>query len=199
MMKVPLMVLSWLATHSGIGTRRRKKPEWSLGRRHYSAGNEAEWRSISRRRSRRRSLVGNHRYPRAIIRAYTLGDVKVKGAQVKFNMPNIPGDPAFDGKLSEDGKSGGRLHQNGQTFPFALERGEAKEPPVKRPPRRARQRAGGHWQGSLRPSTAPVELRVVLHVARERTARSEPPSTASTGCQWNSGLVRRPRRWCRAP
>ncbi len=105
--------------------------------------------------------------PAQMLRDFGLADVKVEGPQVGFKMPNIPGEPTFNGTLSADGKHlAGDFSQNGQTFPFALERGVAKrsagETPSKGVPGKG---LTGHWQGSLRPSTAPVELRVVLHVS----------------------------------
>ena len=72
----------------------------------------------------------------------------------------------FDGKLSEDGKRlTGDFTQNGQTFPFALERGEAKQRSGETPSHGIPGKGLiGHWQGSLRPGAAPIELRLVLHV-----------------------------------
>ncbi len=102
--------------------------------------------------------------PAQMLRGFALSEVKVEGEHVMFEMPDIPGEPAFDGKLSNEGAYlTGDFHQNGQTFPFALER------------RAPSQRSGetlshgvpgkglvGHWQGSLRPGSAPVELRLAL-------------------------------------
>ena len=49
-----------------------------------------------------------------------LSDVKVDGAAIGFPMPG-PGDPHFDGKLSEDGKSvSGSFTQGGQAIPLNL-------------------------------------------------------------------------------
>jgi dipeptidyl aminopeptidase/acylaminoacyl peptidase len=81
-------------------------------------------------------------------------------------MLNIPGDPVFDGRLSEDGKHlAGDFTQNGKTAPFALERAEAKQRSGETPSH-GLPGVGllGHWQGSLRPGAAPIELRLVLHV-----------------------------------
>ena len=81
-------------------------------------------------------------------------------------MPDIPGEPAFSGTFSADGgKLTGDFRQNGQTFPFALQLGAAKER-IGGTPSHGVPGVGlvGHWQGSLRPGDAPVELRLVLHV-----------------------------------
>jgi uncharacterized protein len=107
--------------------------------------------------------------PAQLIRGYALGGVVVEEGQVKFKMPNIPGDPAFNGRLSEDGRHlAGDFTQNGQTFPFALERGEARQHSGETPSHGVPgEGLTGHWQGSLRPGTAPIELRLVLHVTRD--------------------------------
>lgn len=83
-----------------------------------------------------------------------------------FKMPDIPGDPAFDGKMTDDGNQVvGDFRQNGQTFPFALNRGEATKRSGETPSHGVPGKGlSGHWQGSLRPGAAPVELRLVLHV-----------------------------------
>src|SRR5262249_51520422 len=104
--------------------------------------------------------------PAQMLRGYALGDVKVAQTQVKFMMPNIPGDPVFDGRLTDDGKHlDGNFSQNGRTFHFALERAEAKQRSGETPSHGVPGTGvAGHWQGSLRPGTGPIELRLVLHV-----------------------------------
>jgi len=52
-----------------------------------------------------------------------LGSVVVNGADVSFELPGVPGTPAFKGKLDAGGdKIGGDLTQAGNTLKFALER-----------------------------------------------------------------------------
>ncbi|HET9530392.1 MAG TPA: serine hydrolase, partial [Blastocatellia bacterium] len=54
---------------------------------------------------------------------YPLSNVKVEGASVSFEMRGSPGVPAFNGKLSEDGKTiSGEMKQGGTTMPFKIER-----------------------------------------------------------------------------
>jgi len=51
--------------------------------------------------------------------------VEILGDQVRFGIPDVPGDPTFDGKLSPDGKTiAGEFAQGGRTLPFRLERSE---------------------------------------------------------------------------
>ncbi|MEO5718127.1 MAG: hypothetical protein ABIR29_06105, partial [Chthoniobacterales bacterium] len=60
----------------------------------------------------------------------------------------------------------GDFRQNGQTFPFALNRGESTKRSGETPSQGVPGKGlAGHWQGSLRPGAAPVELRLVLYVA----------------------------------
>lgn len=50
-----------------------------------------------------------------------LDGISVSGRQIRFVMPNIPGDPVFDGELSDKGKTiSGDYSQGGNTFPFTL-------------------------------------------------------------------------------
>ncbi len=59
-----------------------------------------------------------------------LGKIAIKGLKVSFVIPGIPGDPTFDGALSEDGKTmSGQFTQAGQTFPFRL--GREVDPVIK--------------------------------------------------------------------
>jgi CubicO group peptidase (beta-lactamase class C family) len=57
---------------------------------------------------------------------YALAKIEIKGRDVSFEMPGIPGAPAFKGALSEDGASlDGKFSQGGQSFAFALKRAES--------------------------------------------------------------------------
>ena len=98
------------------------------------------------------------------IRSFQLVDVVVDESAISFRMPNIPGDPTFEGTVAEDDSTiAGTFTQNGQTFPFTIERREAitrsGETPSQGVPGNG---LVGHWQGSLR--AGPSELRLVLHV-----------------------------------
>lgn len=55
---------------------------------------------------------------------FPLGEIGVDGAQITFAMVGVPGNPEFDGTISEDGQTiSGSFSQGGQTFPFVLNRG----------------------------------------------------------------------------
>src|SRR5438309_331026 len=52
-----------------------------------------------------------------------LTNVSLSGMDVAFDLPNIPGDPKFRGKLSSDGKKiEGTFSQAGNNLPCSLER-----------------------------------------------------------------------------
>jgi CubicO group peptidase (beta-lactamase class C family) len=55
--------------------------------------------------------------------ALPLGNVTVEGSNVSFDLPDIPGNPAFKGVVAPDGRSlSGTFAQGGQSFPFTLQR-----------------------------------------------------------------------------
>ena len=58
------------------------------------------------------------------IKDMALANIKSDGAKVSFELPGIPGNPAFSGSFSADGnKLSGDFTQGGQKFPFELVRG----------------------------------------------------------------------------
>lgn len=67
--------------------------------------------------------------PQQNARDLPLENIKVDGSSVTFKIAGPPGDPTFTGTLAADGsKIEGQFTQNGQTFPFALERFSATGP-----------------------------------------------------------------------
>jgi CubicO group peptidase (beta-lactamase class C family) len=60
------------------------------------------------------------------IKNWRLTNVKTDGAKISFDMPNIPGNPHFDGTLSADGKTiAGDFMQGGAKLTFSIARGAA--------------------------------------------------------------------------
>jgi CubicO group peptidase (beta-lactamase class C family) len=52
-----------------------------------------------------------------------LSNIRVDAGEVHFEMPNVPGDPYFDGSFSEDGRTiSGDFHQGESDWPFAMKR-----------------------------------------------------------------------------
>jgi CubicO group peptidase (beta-lactamase class C family) len=52
-----------------------------------------------------------------------IGNVRVDGPNVSFDLPGIPGTPSFEGVAAKDGQSiSGTFAQGGQSFPFTLRR-----------------------------------------------------------------------------
>jgi hypothetical protein len=94
-----------------------------------------------------------------------LKGVAVSGNSVSFGLMG-PGEPRFQGKLSEDGGSiAGDFTQAGNSFPFTLKRtGEAK---ISAPVKNAELPAGfvGKWEGSL--ETPAGRLRIVFNLANK--------------------------------
>jgi hypothetical protein len=106
------------------------------------------------------------------LRGFKLGSVKAEGSAVSFEMPGIPGAPAFAGKLDASGKTiAGDFSQSGQKLPFALTRKDraAVEVPAKGMPGRG---LAGSWLGLLKPSPT-VELRLRLEITSGRDERIE--------------------------
>ena len=104
------------------------------------------------------------------LRGFELSDLVVSDDEIGFAMPNIPGDPAFDGRLSADGKTiTGEFSQQGQTFPFKLERkpkvAVKGETPSKGVPGEG---LPGVWQGSLRVNAFELRLLFKLEEADGR-------------------------------
>ena len=109
--------------------------------------------------------------PAQRLKDFVLSNISVQGTDVSFEMQGVPGNPAFKGKLSEDGKSiSGSFTQGGGTFPFKLEKkGEARAAePKKGDPTPAKGLPGegldGIWQGTL--VVGPTELRLVLKITK---------------------------------
>lgn len=102
--------------------------------------------------------------PAQRLRGFALGNVAVDGNTVSFAMPNIPGDPIFNGTLSEDANTlSGTFQQGGKSFPFSLQRTEHSDASGETPSRGIPgEGLADLWQGSLR--VGPSELLLVLHV-----------------------------------
>lgn len=88
--------------------------------------------------------------PAQSLKAFPLAAIAIKGESVNFAMKGVPGDPAFAGTLSKDGKTlSGTFSQGGGSVPFTLTRtGEAKiEPLPKSTP--ITKDLEGSWEGPL--------------------------------------------------
>jgi uncharacterized protein len=98
------------------------------------------------------------------IRGLKLGGLVVDGVDVRFELPGIPGDPRFVGKLESGARVlRGDFTQSGQKFPFQLkwvEAGVASEAEEKGMPGSG---LAGFWRGVLQPSPF-IQLRLGLEV-----------------------------------
>lgn len=56
-----------------------------------------------------------------------LVNIVINEGQIIFEMPGVPGDPKFSGKITDDGKKiSGEFSQSGHTVPFAITLGDDK-------------------------------------------------------------------------
>lgn len=117
--------------------------------------------------------IGKINIPAQGVRKLKLAQVKVEGDSASFVMEGIPGNPMFAGKLSGDAKFlSGDFTQNGQKFPFKLEKKAPPVEPLAETPEKgvAGKGVAGKWQGSLKP--APVsELRLVVEVVADAAGK----------------------------
>jgi hypothetical protein len=107
------------------------------------------------------------------IKAWTLKDVSVKGSEIRFAMPNVPGDPTFDGQLAKDAKSiTGDFSQSGGTMKFSL-RPSAPGEADPRPDSSQNAKAGlgleGYWSGKLQ--MAGTSLRLGMNIKKTPQGR----------------------------
>jgi hypothetical protein len=104
--------------------------------------------------------VGEMDIPAQHISEMPLNEVKVDGANVAFTLPG-PGDPHFDGKLSEDGKTlSGNFAQSGGSFPLELKWKSEPKAVVRAPANSGEvQILEGTWEGTLDANGTQLRLR----------------------------------------
>lgn len=95
---------------------------------------------------------------------YKLVDIEVTSDEIAFALPEIPGDPRFEGSFSEDKKTiTGHLSQSGQIFPFDASRVEKTVIKGQTPSRGIPgDGLAGWWQGSLHVNA--FEMRLLLKI-----------------------------------
>ncbi|MGE5569465.1 MAG: hypothetical protein ACM3S5_10565 [Rhodospirillales bacterium] len=108
--------------------------------------------------------IGTIAVPEQNMRDFPLAGIAVKGTSVAFELPGIPGAPAFQGNLSSDGKMmKGELAQGGGLFPMQLKWVSAAD--VKLPAKNAPidKEFEGAWQGVLTtPNGQKLRIRITL-------------------------------------
>lgn len=127
--------------------------------------------------------TGTITIPAQMLKDASLENVTVKDNALSFELPGVPGNPTFKGKLAEDGKIiTGELIQSGKTFPFKLERPNGAKSatagygatPEKGVPGQSLE---GRWQGTLEGSG--LAFRLILKVTKAPdgtfTARLDSP------------------------
>ncbi len=112
--------------------------------------------------------------PKQGVRGFAFETTKISGVAVDFVLTGLPGDPAFNGQLSADGKSiaGEATSGGANPTPFRLERTDKPAPqldphavPAKGEPGKG---VAGKWRGSIKPLPG-IELRLDL----EATAHAD--------------------------
>ncbi len=104
--------------------------------------------------------VGEMDIPAQHISEMPLNEVKVEGASVSFSLPG-PGDPRFDGKLSDDSKTlSGNFSQSGASFPLELKWKSEPKAVVRAPANSGEvQILEGVWEGALDAQGTQLHLR----------------------------------------
>jgi len=114
------------------------------------------------------TLSGTISIPAQGLKGFALGNVKLQGQQLSFEMPNVPGNPTFTGTLSADGNSlEGTMSQGGGTVPFKLRRfseAEAVEA-AKKAVEEAAKKPESVWEGTL--NAGPNSLRLIVRVFKK--------------------------------
>lgn len=104
--------------------------------------------------------LGEMDIPSQHVSEMPLNDVKVDSAAVSFGLPG-PGDPHFEGKLSEDGKTlAGKFSQGDSSFPLELKWKSAPKVVVRAPANAGEvQVLEGVWEGTLDANGTQLRLR----------------------------------------
>ena len=111
--------------------------------------------------------------PKQGVRGFAFETKKISGVAVDFVLAGLPGEPAFNGQLSADGKTiAGEAVANGGGTPFRLERTEKPAPQIDPHAVPAKGELGkgvaGKWRGGIKPMPG-IELRLDL----EATAHAD--------------------------
>jgi len=115
--------------------------------------------------------IGSLDLPAQGAKGSPLSNISVKDAAVGFQLLGIPGTPAFQGKLSADGKSiSGDFAQAGKTFPFQLKRtGDAQVTIIPKSTPITKQMEGT-WEGVLDAGGHTLRLVLKLSTAADGAA-----------------------------
>jgi len=117
-------------------------------------------------RNRTGEFTGAVNQPLEHLTGLPLANIVVDGKSVRFQVKGTPGERAFKGTISDDGKSiSGDYSQGGYTIPFSVTRtGDARfEAAVKNPP--ISKELEGVWNGTL--AANGKELRGILTLSNQ--------------------------------
>ena len=117
-------------------------------------------------RNRTGEFTGAVNQPLEHLTGLPLANIVVDGKSVRFQVKGTPGERAFKGTISDDGKSiSGDYSQSGFSVPFSITRtGDARfESPAKNAP--VGKELEGVWNGTLR--AGEKELRAILTLSNQ--------------------------------
>jgi len=108
--------------------------------------------------------TGDIDVPAQSLKDWPLSGISVQGSAVTFAMKGVPGEPTFQGKLAEDGKTmSGTMTQGGGTVGFKLARtGDARLSEAPKSTAIAKELEGA-WEGTL--EAGGTTLRLVVKLA----------------------------------
>jgi hypothetical protein len=105
--------------------------------------------------------------PEQNLKEFPLSSITVADDAVKFAMTGVPGNPAFDGKLSADGQSiSGNFTQGGGTLTFSMKRTGAAQFTAIAKSTFVDKQIEGSWEGTL--DTGGPKLHLVLKLVNEK-------------------------------
>jgi hypothetical protein len=116
-------------------------------------------------------IAGAFAQPSENLKGLALANIAVDGTAVRFQIKGTPGERAFKGSLSADGKSiSGTFTQGGNSIPFNLARtGDAQlEAAVKNPP--IPKELEGVWNGTL--DAKGKQVRAILTLSNQSDGSS---------------------------
>lgn len=117
-------------------------------------------------------LAGTISIPDQGVKQAALGDVRLQGREIFFEMPGVAGTPTFKGTISPDGSSiEGSMTQANVPLPFKLRRLSEAEvaEAAKKAAQEAARKPESVWQGTLQADS--TSLRLVVKVIRNEDGR----------------------------
>ncbi|RPI28393.1 MAG: hypothetical protein EHM61_05250 [Acidobacteria bacterium] len=113
-------------------------------------------------------LAGTMDIPAQGLKGSALGNLKLQGQEISFDLPAAPGPPSFKGTISADGNSiEGTMTQGAAAIPFKLRRFTEAEVAelAKKAAQEAARKPESVWEGTL--TAGPSSFHLVLNVFKQ--------------------------------